>query len=171
MDSIRAFATSMCSAGTSAFRQAPLAALNVMSVAPETTDTSSSWAKLSQPSANATGMLSIAANRARSMATMTDRLRRNSTQGPSGTATAAPTARPAAASADTAPGPACRTMIAISGNAPNARLVPNELTAYAPHSHPNSRPSRRLILTCDIQAGGRPAEQTTGSPARHNEPL
>jgi hypothetical protein len=57
------------------------------------------------------------------------------------------------------------------GKAPNASEVPNELTAYARHSHPNSRPSTRLGLTCAIQAGRRPAGQTTGSPARHNEPL
>src|SRR5436190_12541997 len=153
VDSSRPFATSKSPAGTRALTQAPLADLKVMSAAPEMTDTISSWAKLSQPSANATGMLSIAPNLVRSIATMTARLRRYSTQGPSGTATAAPTARPAAASADTSPGPACSTRIAISGNAPNARQVPNVLTAYARHSHPNSRPSRRLILTWDIQAG------------------
>ena len=50
-------------------------------------------------------MLIIAANRVRSIATITGRLRRNSTHGPSGTATAAPTASPAAASSDTSAGP------------------------------------------------------------------
>ena len=40
------------------------------------------------------GTLSSAANRVRSIATITGRLRRNSTHGPSGTATAAPTAAP-----------------------------------------------------------------------------
>ena len=58
---------------------------------------------------------------------MTVRLRRNSTHGPSGTATIAPTASPVAASADTAAGPAWRTRIAISGNASNAIQVPSVL--------------------------------------------
>ena len=51
-------------------------------------------------------------------------MRRNSTHGPSGTATAAPTASPAADSPETAAGPACSTMIAISGNAPNPSHEP-----------------------------------------------
>ena len=72
---------------------------------------------------------------------MTGRLRRNSTHGPSGTATTAPTASPAAASTDTAAGPACSTRIAISGNASNASQVPNVLTPYAAQSQPNGRPS------------------------------
>ena len=111
------------------------------------TDTTSSWAKLSQPSANAAGTLAIAANRVRSIATMTGRLRRNSTHGPSGTATTAPTASPAAASTDTSAGPACSTRTAISGNAPNPSPVPYALTAYAAQSHPNCRPSDRLPTT------------------------
>ena len=114
-----------------------------MSAAATTTATTSSWAKVSRPSAYAAGTLSTAAHRARSIATITGRLRRNSTHGPSGTATTAPTASPAAASADTAAGPACRTRIAISGNASKASQVPNVLTAYAAHSHPNCRPSDR----------------------------
>jgi hypothetical protein len=56
-------------------------------------------------------------------------LRRNSIQGPSGTASAAPTAKPAAASAETSAGPACSTMIAISGKASNASQVPTVLIA------------------------------------------
>ncbi|WP_233525984.1 hypothetical protein [Actinomadura spongiicola] len=62
------------------------------------------------------------------MATITDRLRRNSTQGPSGTATTAPTANPAAARADTCAGPASNTRTAISENASSASHVPNALT-------------------------------------------
>lgn len=89
-------------------------------------------------------MVIIAANRVRSIAIMTGRLRRNSTHGPSGTATTAPTARPAAASAATCVGPECRTTIAISGNAPNPNPVPYELTANAAHNQPNRRPSARL---------------------------
>ena len=46
-------------------------------------------------------MLIMAANRIRSIAIITGRLRRNSTHGASGTATSAPTASPAADSADT----------------------------------------------------------------------
>ena len=91
-----------------------------MSAAPTTITTTSSWPKLSQPSAYATGTLITAAKRIRSIAIITGRLRRNSTQGPSGTASAAPTASPAAASSDTCAGPLCSTMIAISGNASNA---------------------------------------------------
>ena len=137
VDSNRAFATSRSSGRTSAFRQAPLAALKAILAAATMTDTTRSWAKLSQPSANAAGMLIIAANRVRSIATITGRLRRNSTHGPSGTATAAPTASPAAASTDTSAGPACSTTIAISGNAPNPNPEPYALTAYAAQSHPN----------------------------------
>lgn len=96
--------------------------------------------------ANAAGTLSNAANRTRSIAIITGRLRRKSTHGPSGTATAAPTASPAAARADTSVGPACSIRTAIRGNASNASHVPNELTAYAAHSHPNRRPSDRLAL-------------------------
>jgi hypothetical protein len=93
------------------------------------TETTRSWAKLSQPSANAAGTLISAANRVRSIAIITGRLRRNSIHGPSGTATTAPTASPAAASADTSAGPACSTRIAIRGNAPNPSPEPYALTA------------------------------------------
>ena len=144
VDSNRPFATSRSSGGTSALRYAPLAALKAMLAAATTTETTRSWAKPSRPSANAAGTLISAANRVRSIATMTGRLRRNSTHGPSGSATSAPTARPAAASAATWAGPECSTRIAIRGNAPNPSPVPYELTAYAAHNHPNCRPSARL---------------------------
>src|ERR1700733_16071550 len=117
-----------------------------MSAAAGMTDTTRSWGKLSQPSANAAGMLISAANRITSMAIITGRLRRNSIHGPSGTATAAPTASPVAASTDTSAGPACRTRIAISENASNASHVPSVLTAYADQSQPNCRPSDRLAI-------------------------
>ena len=109
-----------------------------------TTETTRSWTKLSQPSAKAAGTLINAANRIRSIAIITGRLRRNSTHGPSGSDTTAPTASPAAASADTSVGPECSTRIAISGNAPNPSQVPNALAAYAAQSHSNCRPSDRL---------------------------
>src|SRR5580700_1289351 len=144
VDSNRPFAMSRSSGRTSVFRYVPLAALKAILAAATTADTTRSWAKLSQPSANATGMLIIAANRVRSIAIITGRLVRNSTHGPSGTATAAPTASPTAARADTAAGPECSTRIAIRGNAPNPSPVPYELTANAAHSHPNCRPSDRL---------------------------
>jgi hypothetical protein len=114
-----------------------------MSAAATTTDTTRSWAKPSSPSANAAGTLISAANRARSIAIITARLRRNSTHGPGGAATTAPTAGPTAASADTWAGPACRTRIAIRVNASNASREPKVLTAYAAQSHPNRRPSDR----------------------------
>jgi hypothetical protein len=155
---------------------APLAALKAMSAAATMTDTTRSWTKLSQPSANAAGTLISAANRVRSIATITGLLRRNSTHGPSGTATAAPTASPTAASTDTSVGPVCRARIAINANASNASHVPNVLTAYAAQSHPNCRPSDRLptmssaplavspnnlTLASDIKASSRSAHQTT----------
>ncbi len=105
------------------------------------TDTTRSWVKPSHPSAYAAGTLASAANRIRSIAIITGRLRRNSTHGPSGIATAAPTAVPAAASSDTCAGPVCSTRIAIKGNASNASQVPKALTVYAAHSQPNWRPS------------------------------
>jgi hypothetical protein len=142
VDSKRDDATSSPSRGTSAFRHAPLAARNAMSHAPTTTATISSCQNVSRPSANAPGTVASAANRSRSVATITRRLRRNSIHGPSGTANAAPTASPAAASSDTAAGPASSTRIAISGNASNASQVPAVLTANAAHNHPKSRPSR-----------------------------
>ena len=99
-------------------------------------------------------------------------MRRNSTHGPSGTATTAPAASPAADSADTSAGPACSTRIAISGNAPKPSHVPYVLTAYAAQSHPNCRPSDRLAtMPSDPNAGHGPAEQTTTRPARHNHLL
>lgn len=101
VDSNRLFATSRCSGGTSVFRYAPPAALKAMSAAATRTETTRSCAKPSIPNAYATGTLASAANRARSIVIMTGRLRRNSTHGPSGTASTAPTARPAAASAAT----------------------------------------------------------------------
>jgi hypothetical protein len=113
-----------------------------MSAAATTTATTTSCTYVSAPTANAAGMLTNAANRVRSIPIITRRLRRNSTHGPSGNATTAPTASPAAASPDTAAGPACRTEIAISVNALNPSHVPNVLTAYAAHNHPNRRPSR-----------------------------
>ena len=106
VDSRRALAASRSSGATSALRHAPAAALKAMSAAATTTDTTSNCPKVSAPSAYAAGMLTSAAKRATSIATMTVRLRRNSTHGPSGTATIAPTASPVAASADTAAGPA-----------------------------------------------------------------
>ena len=160
--------------------------MNAMSAAPTMTDTTRSWAKLSQPSANAAGMVISAANRIRSMAIITGRLRRNSTHGPSGTATTAPTASPVAASTDTSAGPACSTRIAISENASNASHVPSVLTAYAAQSHPNCLPQRpprhhvqhplrdginNLRLTSTIKASAGPAGQTTGQPASHNDAL
>ncbi len=146
VDSNRALATSRSSGGSSVFRYAPEAARKVMSAAETTTDTSRSWTKVSTPSANAVGIVSSAANRTRSIAISTGRLRRNSTHGPSGTATAAPTAAPAEESAATSAGPACSTWTAISGNAPNASHVPSTLVPYAPQSHPNRRPRRRPLL-------------------------
>jgi len=66
----------------------------------------------------------MTANRARSIVIITGRLRRNSTHGPSGKATSAPTAGPTADSADTSAGLACSTRTAISGNAPNPSPEP-----------------------------------------------
>ena len=81
---------------------------------------------VSQSSQTATGTVSSATQRTTSIAIITGRLWRNSTHGPSGIATSAPTASPAAASADTAAGPTSSTRIAISGNASNAKYVPND---------------------------------------------
>ncbi len=120
-----------------------------MSAAATTTATSRSCRKVSTPSANATGIVSNAANRARSIVISTGRLRRNSTHGPSGTATAAPTAAPTEESAATSAGPACSTRMAISGRAPKASHVPSALVPYAPQSHPNGRPSRCPLLMPD----------------------
>jgi hypothetical protein len=186
VDSNRPFATSRSSGRTSAFRCAPLAALKAILAAATMTDTTRSWAKLSQPSANAAGMLSSAANLIRSIATMTGRLRRNSIHGPSGTATTAPMASPAAASADTSAGPECSTRIAMKPSAPSPNPEPYALTAYAAHNHPNRRPSDRLAmpgntpstsppdnhaLTSQIQASRSAGNQTTAPPARHNAML
>ncbi len=115
-----------------------------MFAAATTTDTTRSCAKLSSPHANATGTVSSAPNRIRSIAIITGRLRRNSTHGPSGTATSAPTARPDAASTATWVGPECSTRIAMKGNAPKPSPVPYELTANDAHSQPKRRPSARL---------------------------
>ena len=93
------------------------------------TDTARSWAKLSQPSANVAGMLANAAKRTRSIAIITGRLRRNSTQGPSGTAINAPTAGPVAAMIATFVGPACSIRMATIVSASNAIHVPNVLIA------------------------------------------
>ena len=119
VDSKRLLATSKSSGFTSVLRFAPLAALNAIFAAATTTETTRSCAKVSQPSAYAAGIVISAANRARSIVIITGRLRRNSTQGPSGTATSAPTASPDAERADTSTGPECSTRIAISGKAPN----------------------------------------------------
>ncbi len=143
VDSKRPFATSRSSGRTSAFTHAPAAAVKAMSAAPTTIATTRSWGKESRPSANAAGTLINAVKRTRSIATITGRLRRNSSHGPSGSASAAPTASPAAASNETWVGPACRTRIAIRGNASNASHVPRVLIAYAAQSHPNGRPSER----------------------------
>jgi hypothetical protein len=51
-----------------------------------------------------------------------------------------PTANPAAAGADTSIGPECSTRIAVRGNVPNPRYVPNVLTAYDAQSHLNDHP-------------------------------
>ena len=100
---------------------------------------------MSQPSAYAAGIVINTANRVRSIAIITGRLRRNSTHGPSGTATSAPTASPAAANTEISVGPECRTRMAINGNAPNPSELPVALTAYAAQSHSNCRPSGRII--------------------------
>ena len=140
----RPFATSRSSGGTRVFRKAPPAALNAILAAATIAETTMSWARLSQPRANVRGMLSSAANRVRSIAVMTGRLRRNSTHGPSTTATAAPTAGPVADSTETSAGPACSTRIASKANAPNPSPVPYALIAYAVHSHRNLRPMREI---------------------------
>ncbi len=129
VDSNRAFAVRTSSGFTKFLRHAPLAARNVMSAAATTTATATSWPKVSQPTAYVAGMLTNAAKRVRSMAIMTRRLRRYSTHGPSGNATSAPTASPAAASNDTCSGRTCKARIAMSGSASNASHVPNVLTA------------------------------------------
>src|SRR3984957_11327682 len=190
VDSKRPLAMSRSSCRTSAFRFAPLAAAKAILAAATMTDTARSWGKLSAPSAYAAGMLISAANRVRSITTITGRLRRNSTHGPSGTATTAPAASPAAASPDTSPGPACSTRIAITETAPRPIPEPYALTAYAAQSHPNCRPSDRLTATPStplaarrsplaraaslptaIKAGPRPADQTTPRPGSHNGAL
>ncbi|GEB51899.1 hypothetical protein SCA03_44500 [Streptomyces cacaoi] len=76
-------------------------------------------------------------------------------------------------------------------NASNASRVPNELTAYAAHSHPNRRPrdrpatlpgmlhlrpartprGPRPVRDPDIQASGPPTGQTTASRSAHNRRL
>ncbi|RKQ86586.1 hypothetical protein C8N24_4599 [Solirubrobacter pauli] len=94
-----------------------------------TTDTATSCVNVSQPSQIATGTLRKAAQRTTSIPIITGRLSRNSTHGPSGIASSAPTARPAEASAETAAGPASSTRIAISGKASKAKNVPNVETA------------------------------------------
>ncbi|CAM5467501.1 hypothetical protein SGLAM104S_07590 [Streptomyces glaucescens] len=96
---------------------------------------------MSAPSANAAGIVSSAANRTRSIPISTGRFRRNSTHGPSGTATAAPTAAPTEERAATSAGPESSTRTAINGKAPNASHVPSALVPYAAQSHPNRRPS------------------------------
>ncbi|MFD0525314.1 hypothetical protein [Paractinoplanes durhamensis] len=105
-------------------RYAPLAAPNATFAAATTADTTSSWAKLNRPSAYATGIVIITANRARSMPIITGRLGRNSTHGPSGNASSAPTAGPTADSAATSAGVACSTSTAISGSAPKPKPEP-----------------------------------------------
>src|ERR1700712_3999564 len=97
----------------------------------------------------------MAANLVRSIAIITGRLRRNSTQGPSGTASTAPIAGPVAASAETATAPACITRIATSGKASNANQVPSVLTAYALQSQPNCRPNDRLRIEVREVGNGR----------------
>jgi hypothetical protein len=57
--------------------------------------------------------------------------------------------------------------MAISGNAPNPSHDPYALTAYAPHSQPNRRPSLRL-LTREKLAGQRTEAQTTAARPCHN---
>jgi hypothetical protein len=74
-------------------------------------------------------MLSSAAKRTRSIAIITGRLRRSSTHGPSGSATAAPTASPAAGSRATSAGPASSTRIARNEKAPKPKPVQYALTA------------------------------------------
>lgn len=70
------------------------------------------------------GIVSRTTNRARSVTIITGRLRRNSTHGPSGNATSAPTAGPTADSADTWAGLASNTSTAISGRAPKPNPEP-----------------------------------------------
>src|ERR1700712_3071464 len=94
-------------------------------------------------------MLASTTNRRQSIAIITRRFRRRSTHGPSGIATTALAASPAAANNETSKGRACNARIATSGNASNASQVPNALTAYAPHSHRNceSHEPRRIRTT------------------------
>lgn len=75
------------------------------------------------------GIDAWAPNRTRSIAIITGRLRRNSTHGPSGSATSAPTASPDADSAATSAALACNTLIAMNEKAPNPSHVPYVLTA------------------------------------------
>jgi hypothetical protein len=130
--------------GTNALMDAPLAAENPMLAAATTTETTMSWPYVNCPNAYVTGTDMITANRTTSIPTITGCLRRTSTHGPNGTATSAPTANPAAASSETCVGELCNTRIAINGNASNASHVPAVLTAYAPHNHSKSLPTRQI---------------------------
>lgn len=80
----REAARSRSPGGTSPLRCAVLAAPNTMPAAAWTTPTRHSWAKVSTPSAAATGTLSSTRQRSRSAAIITGRLRRRSTQPPRG---------------------------------------------------------------------------------------
>jgi len=72
---------------------------------------------------------------------------------------AAPAASPTAASSDTSAGPACSTRIAITLNAPNPNPEPYALVAYAAQSHPNCRPSDRLLTNVQRAPRCRPGRE------------
>ncbi|MEY9859350.1 hypothetical protein ABH935_004978 [Catenulispora sp. GAS73] len=152
MDSNRPLATSRSSCATSVRICAPAAAVNVRSAAPVTIDTTSSCANVSTPKPYASGIDSNVKNRTRSMPIITGRLRRNSTHGPSGSATSAPAAVPAADRAATSAVPECSTLMRINAKALNASQVPSVLTAYADQSQLNCRPRLRRTFGFDPSA-------------------
>ena len=98
---------------------------------------------MSTCSAAAAGTLASAANRARSAAIMTGRLRPNSMREPKGRASTALAAAATAVSDDTCHAGASRTRTATSPSAPAPIVLPAALTAYAPHSLLKSPPSDR----------------------------
>jgi hypothetical protein len=82
---------------------------------------------------------------------MTGRLRRNSTHGPSGTATNAPTARLVADNRETRVGSLCSTRMASSGNASKANQVPTALTAKPARNHPKYRPKTAPLVPPSVR--------------------
>jgi hypothetical protein len=113
---------------------------------PTSRQTTTSWATLSQPSHQASGMVPSSAARARSVTTMTGRRGHLSTHTPAGSATTSQASEPAAEIRPSSKAEACRTRTATRGRARKVTELPSSLAVSPDHNRVKSRCRNTLAM-------------------------